>query len=164
MKDLNHYVEIYKKQMEKGDIQIAYAGLVKYVMSLGNILAKNLSDKYSFGSLLQGYMDYTYFYYSNSFLKDRKLKMGLVFNHQKIHFEIWLLGQTAPVQKKYWNFFKDTEWNAGRTEMPKYAILEAVLIEKPDFSHLDVLSVQIEEGLVRISNEIESDVKSSRLD
>ncbi|HRN50275.1 MAG TPA: hypothetical protein PLC52_04290 [Anaerolineales bacterium] len=164
MKDLNHYVEIYKKEMEKGDIPIAYAGLVKYVMSLGNTLAKNLSDKYSFGSLLQGYMDYTYFYYSNSFLKERKLKMGLVLNHQKVHFEIWLLGQTAPVQKKYWNFFKDKEWNAGRTEMPKYSILETVLIENPDFSHLDALSLQIEEGLVRISNEIERDVKSSRLD
>lgn len=164
MKDLQHYIEEYKKQLEKGDIQIAYAGVVKYVMSLATVLSKRLSDKYSFGNLLQGYMDYTYFYYTNAFFKERKLKMGLVLNHHKMQFEVWLLGQTAPVQKKYWQFFKDAHWNRDRTEMPKYSILEAVLVEKPDFNDLDALTQQIERGLVRITKEIERDVKASRLD
>ena len=61
MKDLNHYVDIYKQQLEKGDIKEAYVRLVKYVTRLGTTLSNNLSESYSFGGLFQGYMDYTYF-------------------------------------------------------------------------------------------------------
>lgn len=163
MKDLNQYVEIYKEQLKKGDIQEAYAGLVKYVTRLGTSLSNNLSESYSFGNLFQGYMDYTYFYYSNDFLKQRKLKMGLVLNHTKMQFEVWLLGQTIPVQNKYWEYFKTTKWNRNRTTKPQYSILETVLIESPNFNDLDKLSKQIENKLVLVSDEIMKDIKKSRL-
>jgi hypothetical protein len=163
MKDLNYYVDSYVEQLKKGDIQKAYTALVKYVTRLGTVLSRNLSESYSFGSLFQGYMDYTYFYYSNDFLKKRKLKLGLVLNHAKMQFEIWLLGQTIPIQEKYWQFFKATIWNEDRTTKPQYAILEAVLIENPDFSDLDSLTLQIEERLIVISNEIIDDIKRSKL-
>lgn len=163
MKDLNTYVEIYKEQLDKGDIQNAYAGLVKYMTRLGTILSKDLSDKYSFGGLLQGYMDYTYIYYSNDFLKNRKLKMGLVLNHTEMRFEIWLLGQTIPVQKKYWQHFKDTKWNKDRVEMPQYSIAEVVLVESPDFNDLDALTKQIERKLLDITGKIQKDVSISGL-
>ena len=109
MKDLNHYVDIYKEQLKKGDIQEAYVGLVKYVTRLRTTLSKNLSESYSFGDLFQGYMHYTYFYYTNDFLKKRKLKIGLVLNHTKMQFEVWLLGQTIPLQEKYWQYFKTNQ-------------------------------------------------------
>ncbi|WP_202912330.1 DUF7000 family protein [Sphingobacterium olei] len=163
MKDLNHYVDTYKEQLKKGDIQEAYTALVKYVTRLGTALSKSLSESYSFGSLFQGYMDYTYFYYSNDFLKKRKLKMGVVLNHTKMQFEIWLLGQTIPIQERYWQYFKTTKWNKDRTTKPQYAILEAVLIENPDFNDLDSLTSQIEEGLIAISSEIIDVIKKSKL-
>lgn len=159
MKKLNDYVNIYKEQLEKGDIQEAYSELVKYVMRLGTILSKNLSNDFSFGNLFQGYMDYTYFYYTNDFLKERKLKLGLVLNHPKMQFEIWLLGQTIPIQEKYWQFFKSTKWNKDRTTKPKYSILETVLIENPDFNDWDLLTQQIEEKLIIVSSEIIDDIK-----
>ncbi|PXY42265.1 hypothetical protein DMB65_03275 [Flavobacterium cheongpyeongense] len=163
MKDFNHYVDKYKEQLNKGDIQEAYVGLVKYVTRLGTTLSKNLSEQYSFGSLFQGYMDYTYFYYTNDFLKQRKLKMGLVLNHSKMQFEIWLLGHTIPLQEKYWEYFKSTKWNKHRMTRPQYAILETTLIEKPDFNDLDKLTRQIEEKLVLVTNEILQDIKKSKL-
>ncbi len=163
MKDFNHYVDKYKDQLDKGDIQEAYVGLVKYVTRLGTTLSKNLSEHYSFGSLFQGYMDYTYFYYNNDFLKQRKLKMGLVLNHSKMQFEIWLLGQTIPIQEKYWEYFKSTKWNKHRMTRPQYSILETTLIEKPDFNDLDKLTRQIEEKLVLVTNEILQDIKKSKL-
>ena len=76
MKSLNDYVAIYKEQLEKGDILIAYNQLVKFVMKLRVDFIKNLSDQYSFSGILHGYMDYTYFYYTNDFLKSKKLKLG----------------------------------------------------------------------------------------
>jgi hypothetical protein len=164
MKDLNYYVQSYKEQLQKGEIQEAYTRLVKYVTRLGTTLSKNLTESYSFGSLFQGYMDYTYFYYQNDFLKERKLKMGLVLNHTKMQFEVWLLGQTIPIQEKYWQYFKTTKWNKNRTTKPQYSILETVLIENPNFSDLDMLSKQIEDSLVLVTKEIIEDIKTSKLE
>lgn len=163
MKDLNSYVGIYKEQLKKGDIQEAYVGLVKYVTRLRTSLSKNLSETYSFGSIFQGYMDYTYFYYSNDFLKKRKLKAGLVLNHTETQFEIWLLGQTAPIQERYWPYFKTTRWNNDRTTKPQYSILETIVVEKPNFNDLEALTRQIEDGLVLITEEIIQDIKTSKL-
>ena len=159
MKKLSDYVNAYKEQLKKGDIQQAYDGLVKYVMRLRTNLSKNLSGSYSFGNLFQGYMDYTYFYYSNDFLKKRKLKFALVLNHTSMQFEVWLLGQTSPIQEKYWQYFKTTKWNKDRATKPKYSILETVLIEDPNFNDLDLLSQQIEDKLVIVSREIIDDIK-----
>ena len=154
MKNLNYYVAAYKEQLGKGEIQIAYTELVKYVMKLKTSLSKSLAEEYSFGNILQGYMDYTYFYFSNDYLKRRKLKFGFVFNHQKVRYEVWLLGQTHDIQEKYWDLMKNSKWNKDRSGMPEYSILEAVLVENPDFDNLDLLSQKIEESLIRIADEI----------
>lgn len=154
MENLNKYVAIYKEQLNKGDILIAYNGLVRFVMKLRTDFIKNLSYQYSFAGILHGYMDYTYFYYSNDFLKSKKLKFGLVLNHLEMRFEIWLLGNTVPMQKKYWDLLKTTKWNRDKAEMPKYSILETTLVENPDFNNLNVLSELIEKKLTQVSDEI----------
>ncbi|WP_375559984.1 hypothetical protein ACE193_20040 [Bernardetia sp. OM2101] len=154
MEDLNKYISIYKEHLKKGDILIAYNELVKFVMKLRTDFIKNFSDQYSFAGILHGYMDYTYFYYSNNFLKSKKLKLGLVLNHLEMRFEIWLLGNTIPNQKKYWELLKMTKWNKDKTEMPKYSILETTLVENPDFNNLNVLSEQIETKMIEVSDEI----------
>ncbi len=154
MENLNTYVSIYQEQLKKGDILIAYNELVKFVMKLRTDFIKSLSDHYSFGGILHGYMDYTYFYYSNDFLKSKKLKFGLVLNHLEMRFEIWLLGNTIPTQKEYWELLKTTKWNKDKTKMPTYSILETTLVEHPDFNNLNLLADQIETQMIQASNEI----------
>lgn len=80
-----------------------------------------------------------------------------------MQFEIWLLGQTIPIQEKYWQYFKTTKWNKEQTTKPKYSILETVLIEKPDFNDLEKLSKQIEDKLVLVTTKIIEDIKTSKL-
>lgn len=154
MENLNKYVSIYKEQLKKGDILIAYNELVKFVMKLRVDFIKRLSDEYSFAGILHGYMDYTYFYYSNDFLKSKNLKFGLVLNHLEMRFEIWLLGNTIPIQKKYWELLKTTKWNQGNTEMPKYSISETILVEDPDFNDSSTLTELIESKMSKVSDEI----------
>lgn len=160
MENLNRYVAIYKEQLDKGDILVAYNELVKFVMKLRTEFIKRHSDKYSFSGILHGYMDYTYFYYSNDFLKTKKLKLGLVLNHLEMRFEVWLLGNTKPIQKKYWELSKNTKWNNGKDEMPAYSILEAILVENPDFNNLDKLTEQVEVKMIKASEEILDYLKS----
>ena len=154
MKNFNKYISIYKEQLEKGEIQKAYTGLIKYVMKLRAVFANKLSDKFSFGNILQGYMDYTYFYFSNEQLKKKKLKFGLVLNHQEMRFEIWLLGNTISVQRIYWELLKATELNKNKKEMPQYSVLETILVRNPDFNNLDLLAQQIENAMIYESDEI----------
>lgn len=142
-KSLNDYIKNYKVELDKGDIQIAYEQLLKYVMTLKVCFQKMQPDDFTFGNVYLGFMDYTYFYFFNDFLRSKKLRFGIVLNHSEMQFELWLLGQNAEVQNRYWELLKTTKWNAGQTAKPKYAILEAVLIENPDFNDLDALSDKI---------------------
>ncbi|MBC8064113.1 MAG: hypothetical protein H7Y17_04740 [Chlorobia bacterium] len=151
--NLNTLVAAYKEQLDIGDIQVAYAGLVKFVMRLKTRFTNILGDRFSFSGIFQGYMDYTYFYFANDNCRERKLKFGLVLNHQEMRFEIWLLGQTKDVQERYWNCMKHTKWIQDET-MPKYSIFAHVLIENPDFDDLSALSETIEEGIGRITDGI----------
>lgn len=154
MKDLNGFVSLYKEQLKKGDIQKAYKGLVRYVMSLKSHLSRTLVKRYSFGNVSLGYLDYTYFYCIDSYLREKKLRFCIVLNHEKTRFELWLVGQNSEIQKNYWNILKDTEWNKYQKSMPKYSVLEVILIENPDFNNLSLLTKQIEKELISITNEI----------
>jgi hypothetical protein len=154
MTNLNDIIAVYHKELRKGDILIAYNELVKFVMNTRTKMLKELDEQYTFAKILHGYMDYTYFYYTNDFLKSKKLKLGFVLNHLEMRFEIWLLGNTIPVQKEYWNLLKSTTWNNGRTELPQYFILQAVIIDKPDFNNLEQLSLNIHQNMVKITDEI----------
>lgn len=160
MKNLNHYVAIYKEQLNKGDILIAYNGLVKFVMKLRTGFIKRLSNQYSFSGILHGYMDYTYFYYTNDFLKSKKLKLGFVLNHVEMRFEIWLLANTIAVQKNYWNLLKESKWNKDKTEMPKYSVLDTIIENDPNFDELPLLTQNIEQKMIDTSDEIINAIKN----
>ncbi len=157
-KNLSGYVSTYRNLVQVGDIQIAYERLVKYVLRLRTVFSKHLSPDYAVGKVLQGYMDYTYFYLSDNYLKRHKLKLGLVFNHAEANFEFWLLGQTKDVQEKYWELLKGSPWVRSPT-MPQYSVFEVTLIDTPDFDDLDALTAQLETQFKRISQEVISAVK-----
>lgn len=157
-KDLNHYISVYKELLAQRDIQIAYSELMKYVQKLKTTFSKSLDSEYSVGSVFQGYMDYTYFYLANDYLKSKKLKLGLVLNHTDMKFEVWLLGQTKDVQEKYWQLFKNTKWNKN-SEMPQYSVFEVSLVESPDFNDLDLLTETIKSKFILVADEITASVE-----
>lgn len=105
-------------------------------------------------------MDYTYFYFFDDYLRNKKLRFGVVLNHRKIRFELWVLGQNAEVQDKYWELLKNTKWNQSRTDRPKYSLLEAVLVENPDFDNQDVLTNQISGHVMCVVDDIKAYIKS----
>jgi hypothetical protein len=56
-------------------------------------------------------MDMTYFSFFPKTLKDRNLKIAIVFLHESFRFEVWLVGFNKQVQQKYWKLFTDSDWN-----------------------------------------------------
>ncbi|WP_342804427.1 hypothetical protein [Alteromonas sp. M12] len=149
----NSRISAYKAIFSSGEIQKTYQDLVAIVQSLRTSFATEYKDQFSVANVLHGYIDFTYFYLQNEFLKNRKLKLAFVFNHQKIQFEIWLLGQKKDVQLAYWKKLKSTKW-VNEEVMPEYAIFEIVLLSNPDFNNFDSLSESIHSGYRSLSREI----------
>ena len=84
-KDIQKSIEIYKEQLDNGYIQVAYLALTKYVAELKS----NFPKEYCTGNISFGYLDYTYFSFFNTFLRDQKLRFGVVLNHRKMQIELW---------------------------------------------------------------------------
>lgn len=157
---INKYIATYKEQLAKGDISIAYEFLIKYLMTIRSTFEKEYGDKYSCGNIGRGYMDITYFSFFNSYLRDNKLRYGIVLNHNEMQFELWLMGQNQKVQEDYWNLLKTSKWSENKTSMPKYSILEVVLAKDPDFDKLDELTSKIIETADELAREITEYIQS----
>jgi hypothetical protein len=159
MKLLQENMIEYKKQLEKGIIQKAYQGLMEYMMSLRNHFTNKYPDFSVPGSIYYGYMDMTYFSILPKSLKDRDLKIAIVFLYDAFRFEIWLSGKNKQVLAKYWKIIKENNWDKYKIVAPEKgvdSILEHILINNPDFSDLEVLTKQIDKGTLKFIQNIES--------
>ncbi len=164
MISLNDAIIEYKKQLDKGHIQIGYRGLIEYMMCLKNFF-KNKYPNFSVPSnLYQGYMDMTYFALFPEDLKKRKLKIAIVLIHDKMKLEIWLSGINKQTQTKYWNGLKSK--NLKNYHLPKTltgadSIIEYTLTDKPDFTNTEVLTRQIESKTLKFIKDIKELIKDN---
>jgi hypothetical protein len=152
MNSLNDFVIEYKKQLTKGDIQKAYRGVIEYIMALKTFLKNKYPDYCVSGNLYQGYMDMTCFSLFPESLKSKKLKIAIVFIHDKIKFEVWLAGVNKQIQTKYWKKLKEKDLKEYRMPLSLNgvdSIIEYTLAENPDFNDLDALNRQIELGILK---------------
>lgn len=149
--DIQKSLEIYKEQLNNGFIQTAYLTLTKYVAEL----KRNFPQNYSTSNIGLGYLDYTYFYFTNDYMKNKNLKFALVLNHEKLQFELWLCTRTADLQKQYWNLLKDSKWNKNVEIMPKYSVLEVIIETQIDFTAKEKMTSNIIDHAVSSALEIE---------
>lgn len=159
MKSLQENMIEYRKQLAKGAIQKAYQGLMQYMLSLKNHFSTQYPDFSVAGSMYSGYMDMTYFSLIPGSLKDRELKIAVVFVYDSFRFEVWLSGRNQQVMARYWKIFTDSGWDRYTiAPQGKWAdsILEHVLVENPDFSDLAALTRQIDQGTLKFIQDVES--------
>ena len=110
------------------------------------------------GQIYRGDKEVSFFTFTPLSLRKQKLKVVIVFNHQKDRFEVWLAGQNKDVQKKYWTLFKDSDWN--KHNIPNdikrgFSIVDSILVAKPSFKTLDKLKLQIESKAMTFVKDIE---------
>ena len=152
----------YKKQLGKGAIQKAYRGLMEYILSLRTHFNKAHPELAPSG-IYTGYMDMTYFALLPTSLKERGLKIAIVFLHETFRFEVWLSGYNKGIQSKYWKFFKESGWSRYRLVTPEKgidSILESILVQDPDFSDTLALTKQIEKGTLKFIWDVEEKLGS----
>jgi hypothetical protein len=159
MKLFHEYMNEYKKQLKKGDIQAAYQGLMAYVRDLRSHFKNTYPDYFVSSNIYYGYMDMTHFSFSPESFKRRKLKIAIVFIHDTFRFEVWLGGYNKQVQSEYWKLFKESGWkkyHVVSTIKGVDSIVEYILVDNPDFSDLDSLTREIERGTLKFINDVEA--------
>ena len=148
----------YTSLLQKGEIQVAYKGIMES-MTLIKSFFESLYPEYPTSSLYFGYMDMTYFACFPQALKERKLKIAVVFLHEEFRFEVWLAAYNKQVQTQYWKMIKDSGWDKYRlvpSTQGADSIIEHVLVDGPDFRDLDALTRQIEEGTLAFVQDVEA--------
>jgi hypothetical protein len=91
-------------------------------------------------------------------LKNRKLKIAIVFLHKDFRFEAWLGGYNKTIQKQYWDLVRKRGWHKYRIPSNLKgidSIVEHVLVDNSDFRDLDALTMQIERGTMNFIKDVE---------
>lgn len=152
-------MQAYHQQLQQGEIQQAYRGLMEYMSALKTELKAKHPDYQVSGSLYFGYMDMTYFAFTPPALKEKGLKIAVVFVHETFAFEAWLSAANRGLLAQFAEQFKDAAWEKYRRVTPAQnpdAILEYTIASDPDFSDLPVLSAQIERGTLAFCADIQA--------
>ncbi len=156
MQSLNESVKEYTAQLQHGQIQKAYKGIMTFMSSLKAHL-KNQHPEYTATALYFGYMDMTYFAFTPLDLKQRSLKIAIVYLHEQNRFEIWLGGANRKVQAEYIELFKAKDLDGlllSEVKPGVDSIIELRLIEKPDFDHPEELMLAIESKVIAFTGKI----------
>jgi len=153
---MNNDVKEYCDQLRKGHIQKAYKGIMTFMSELKSYLERKHSD-YSTSSLYMGYMDMTYFAFCPSNIKDKNLKVAVVYLHEDCKFEIWLAAKNRKIQTQYLQLF--SQINIGEYTLTKSrpgvdSIIAQPLVKQPDFDHPNELKTLIEERVIGFANDM----------
>lgn len=147
----------FRRQLGNGSVQRAYRALLSYMTDLRTHFKSIYGDS-AVSGLYQGYLDMTYFALHPPFLRERALKIALVFNYDAFRFEAWLAAGNRQVQRRYWELLKDSQWPNYRVVAPAKgidAIVECDLAQ--DFSLDDpaVLTARIEQTVAAFITDME---------
>jgi len=155
MKTIKEVVKEYNKQLQKGEIQLAYRGIMAIISKL-NIALRIKYPDYNVSSVYLGYMDMTYFAFTKAELKRRNLKVAIVYLHQKNSFELWLSGINRKVQGEYISIFKERKigYKLSESEPGVDSILEKEILVDPNFDDFQALIDLIEKEAVDFNDNI----------
>jgi hypothetical protein len=150
---VNHYTSL----LQSGEIQLAYKGILEFMGKLRKDFSSKYPDYEIGGSIYQGYLDMSYFSLSTQTLKERGLKIAIVYLHKKNAFEAWLSARNREILEQYRKIFNDViidEVEVFHDEENGDAVIECLLTVSPDFDKQDSLMDIIERGTFNFVNAI----------
>lgn len=158
MSTLQAAMAIFKRQIEDGDLIVAYQGLMAFFRELRSHFEKRFLDFSVPSNIYFGYLDMTYFAVIPPALKHHKLKIAIVFDYAHFRFEVWLSGANRKVQADVWQRIKDKVPKIYHlADDPKAIdyVLTSNLVEEPDFGNLQTLTAEIERGTLAFIADVE---------
>jgi hypothetical protein len=160
MKTLNQLISDYTFCLQQGEIQAAYKGIIDFIGKLRTNFTKKYPD-YDAGNVYQGYMDMSYFSLNTKQLKDKGLKIAVVYLHEKGDFEVWLSARNREILKRYETVVNSIISNNTvmfHEENNQDAIIECTLTSAPDFedqaSLIDIIEQGVEQFVIAVTSHL----------
>ncbi len=136
---------------------VDYHQLIDYLKELKAFFHKEYGTYFKLGNIYQGNPNFSYFSLTTEELKNQKLKFVIILNHKTLCFSICLSGQNKSIRKKYWQMFRESDWNKyhlAESINDSLSIIDQTIIEEPDFSNKRNLTKQIEKESLKFINEV----------
>ncbi len=149
MKTLNELISNYTYQLEQGEIQLAYKGILEFIGKLRADFIQKYPH-YDTSGIYQGYMDMSYFSLTTKLLKGKGLKIAIVYLHEKGNFEVWLSARNRDIAKSYISLLNSDisgDVNLFHDINNPDAIIECILTPEPDFEDQASLIDTIDQGV-----------------
>ncbi len=153
MKTLNELVKGYTRELQQGEIQAAYKGIFDFLGKLRSEFIRRYPH-FDVSGIYQGYMDMSYFSLSNKSLKERGLKIAIVYLHGNGAFEVWLSARNRDIAKNLASMLSsnipaalEVFHDTGNPD----AVVECLLTASPDFDDQAALTETIIRGAERFA-------------
>ena len=146
MGSFNDDLEEYTRQLHSGKIQRAYRGIMTFMSELKAHLEAQHPD-YASGTMYFGYMDMTYFAFTPPVLRDKKLKIAVVYLHEEARFELWLAAANRKIQGDYMEKLRHIDlggYTLSQAAPGVDAIIAASVALQTDFDYPNEMKDQIE--------------------
>lgn len=135
----------YKELLQTTNLRESYQEFIKLFRYIRVALEKSMPEYKFQGNIVENGMDYSYFLFTNKNLKEKGLKMAVVFSHSNFQFEVWLSGYNRNYQSRYYDLLKGKNIPFELTDNPtrKDYILRVKLEESVDLSDESLLIKEI---------------------
>lgn len=155
MDNLNSIIQEYTLLLGGGNLQKAYRSILTAMSGLQSHLIKAFPECAS-GALYQGYLDMTYFALTTPTLRDKKLKIAVVYLHEQGVIELWLAAVNRKIQSDFINLFKNKD-TLGYNLTEAKAGVDSILVHTlpyPDFNDIEALKKFIAKEFKRFTEAI----------
>ncbi len=151
---LNDYQQIIKTT----NILESYQEFIKLFRYLKIQLQKELPEFSTSNNIMENHLDFAYFQLFKDSLKDRGLKVQIIFVHQRCQFELWISGYNRKIQNKYYLKLKDRKFDYLLTSDPQHIdyIFKSQLSTELDISDGEKLISLLKEDILEIVSFAES--------
>lgn len=151
MESINQDIKEYTDLLRLGRMQKAYRSIIAFMAGM-RIHLENKYGGYTITGLYQGYMDMTFFTFTPNVLKDRNLKIAIVYLHEEARFALWLTARNRKMQMDYIDLFSNKNigiYTLSKPEPGVDAILSIIIENNPDFDNSDELRTRLEIGTIK---------------
>ena len=94
-------LETYRTLLQTTDLQRAYQEFIRLFRFLRTELERQMPDFRFQNGITENAMDYAYFSFTDSVLKEKDLKLVVAFDYQRFHLEVWLSGVNRSAQCRW---------------------------------------------------------------
>ena len=113
-------LETYRTLLQTTDLQNAYQEFIRLFRFLRNELERQMPDFRFQSSITENAMDYAYFSFTNPALKEKGLKLVVVFDHRNFRLEVWLSGANRTAQCRWAEHLRDYPPPMELTQAPNH--------------------------------------------